>query len=563
MAFGIGILKNKRIYISKNSRKLLGYNENEIPEDDYETYETWLQRIHPEDIEKVLSDIKDHFEGQTKLYINEHREKQKDNKSYIWILDRGAIISRDHEGKPLRMIGTNTLITAQKTFEATLKKERAYAAKIIQDMPVFITGVDANGICTFINPAGEKICGYEADEIVGKNWHEMLYPTNIHYTPNEKIKNKLLDHSIPNGETVIVCKNKEKRHILWSHLTRHDKDGKVIEHIGIGLDITQYSLFEEELKKNELRLRKAQEIAKLGGWEIDLESKALSYSDEVYHIFNIQKRSDSSAIRLFFQRSIFKNGKTSLDDLISLLKQKNVLESVSSIAMSDGSIKWVKLIFHIDYDEKKKPLFIQGTIQDITEQIFLRRKLEEINQKLTLKNSMLEKLSMSDGLTQIPNRRYFDKIFEIEFKNMQRKQKPLALMIIDVDYFKAYNDFYGHAKGDQCLYKIAQALKSTLKRPMDIVTRYGGEEFALLFIDSSLDGINKITANIKEAIATLNIAHETSSVASSITVSIGIAYTDGNYSSTQEDFFKEADNALYCAKAKGRNNYMLYEDTLK
>ena len=115
---------------------------------------------------------------------------------------------------------------------------------------------------------------------------------------------------------------------------------------------------------------------------------------------------------------------------------------------------------------------------------------------LKLKNDLLEELSMYDGLTHIPNRRYFDEAFDKKYKETARDQKSLAVLMIDVDFFKSYNDHYGHGKGDECLIKIAGALKSALRRPTDLVARYGGEEFVVLLKGIDEDGAHKMAETL-------------------------------------------------------------------
>ena len=127
----------------------------------------------------------------------------------------------------------------------------------------------------------------------------------------------------------------------------------------------------------------------------------------------------------------------------------------------------------------------------------LEQRVEERNQELTQVNQELQKLAHSDGLTQTANRRYFDTVIKREWQRLSREQQPMALMLCDVDYFKRYNDTYGHQAGDQCLREVAQVLGQTSRRPADLVARYGGEEFALILPNTSLQGAVCIAENIQ------------------------------------------------------------------
>lgn len=172
---------------------------------------------------------------------------------------------------------------------------------------------------------------------------------------------------------------------------------------------------------------------------------------------------------------------------------------------------------------------------------------------LKLKSDWLEELSMYDGLTHIPNRRYFDEMYEKKYKETMRDKKTLAVLMLDVDYFKLYNDHYGHGKGDQCLIKIAGALRSTLKRPSDMVARYGGEEFVLLLQDIDIEGATKVAESLVQAVGALGIVHEYSTVSDHVTVSVGLAFKEKESNVSQEKLIKCADDALYLAKERGRN----------
>lgn len=174
---------------------------------------------------------------------------------------------------------------------------------------------------------------------------------------------------------------------------------------------------------------------------------------------------------------------------------------------------------------------------------------------LKLKSDMLEEFSMVDGLTHIPNRRYFDVEYEKIYKESMRDRGTLAVLMIDVDHFKAYNDHYGHGKGDECLVWIAGALKATLKRPTDIAARYGGEEFVVLLKDIDESGAETVAESLVEAVNLLGIPHGYSEVADHVTISVGMAFKDAECTFCREDLLKCADDALYRAKAGGRNRF--------
>jgi diguanylate cyclase (GGDEF)-like protein len=186
--------------------------------------------------------------------------------------------------------------------------------------------------------------------------------------------------------------------------------------------------------------------------------------------------------------------------------------------------------------------------------------MHEANQLAVLKakdevervNEQLSALALTDGLTGLANRRRFDAMLNVEFSRAVRNNTPLTLAMVDVDFFKQYNDAYGHVKGDECLRIIAEVLSEVLSRPTDLVARYGGEEFSLILPTTNLQGGTLIAEGIIQAIKQRHIPHQGSEWGL-LTVSIGIACTTPGPSDSAEELLNAADNALYVAKDKGRN----------
>ena len=178
---------------------------------------------------------------------------------------------------------------------------------------------------------------------------------------------------------------------------------------------------------------------------------------------------------------------------------------------------------------------------------------------LKIKNDMLEKLSMYDGLTNIRNRRFFDETFEKTFSEIKRDKKSLAVLMIDIDFFKPYNDNYGHGQGDETLRKVAKALEKTIKRASDFVARYGGEEFVILLKDINKDGVEAVANNLLNAVRELKITHEFSKIENYVTVSIGVSYYNSNSDVTKLELLLKADETLYNVKNSGRNNFAILE----
>lgn len=179
------------------------------------------------------------------------------------------------------------------------------------------------------------------------------------------------------------------------------------------------------------------------------------------------------------------------------------------------------------------------------------RVLNHIN--LKTKTDLLETLALVDGLTGIPNRRRFDEVLDNEWKRAQRDCSALAVIMADIDYFKAYNDTYGHGAGDQCLKAVAKALVSSLNRPSDMLARYGGEEFVAVMPDTEAEGAHTLAERLRANIAALALPHQSSNIENYITISVGYAsLRPAQYQSPME-LVGMADKMLYKAKELGRN----------
>jgi diguanylate cyclase (GGDEF)-like protein len=187
----------------------------------------------------------------------------------------------------------------------------------------------------------------------------------------------------------------------------------------------------------------------------------------------------------------------------------------------------------------------------------IRIKLLETSRELAAANRELESLSRQDGLTGIANRRYFDSYLVNEVKRASRERQPLSLILADVDHFKAYNDFYGHQAGDDCLRQVASALKSVGRRPADLAARYGGEEFAIVLPATAMEGAVDVAKSLIRAIEGMAIPHVRSGAGACVSLSQGIASMIPVQDTKPENVIELADQALYQAKQQGRNRYVV------
>jgi two-component system chemotaxis family response regulator WspR len=181
------------------------------------------------------------------------------------------------------------------------------------------------------------------------------------------------------------------------------------------------------------------------------------------------------------------------------------------------------------------------------------RALRVSQQQLLDSNLMLQRLMNSDGLTGLSNRRHFDEYLELEWRRAMREQQQLSLLMIDVDYFKAYNDSFGHLAGDEALRQVAEAIRGSCSRPTDLPARYGGEEFALVLPNTSPGGARLIAEKLRQTVLGLGIPHNAPVADSRLTVSIGLATQAPAVGGHCRQLISAADKGLYQAKDSGRN----------
>ncbi len=186
--------------------------------------------------------------------------------------------------------------------------------------------------------------------------------------------------------------------------------------------------------------------------------------------------------------------------------------------------------------------------------------LRETQAKLEQSNAELKKLSCLDGLTGIANRRRLDEFLRMECLRSVRDDTPLSLILIDIDFFKPYNDHYGHLAGDECLRQVARSLDEAVQRASDLIARYGGEEFAVILPNTDLGGAKRIASELCEKIRSLGVPHEHSQAADIVTISLGVVSRVACENLSPADLINLADAALYEAKESGRNRYIVAEE---
>ncbi|NEQ36475.1 MAG: diguanylate cyclase [Okeania sp. SIO3I5] len=219
------------------------------------------------------------------------------------------------------------------------------------------------------------------------------------------------------------------------------------------------------------------------------------------------------------------------------------------------SLERIQLVQKLQHREQQLSNFNQKLTDEVLQRTY---ELKEQNEKL----QYLLKISNTDALTGIPNRYHWETVLERDWKRAIRESQSMSLIMIDIDFFKLFNDNYGHPQGDICLKKVAQVIQRTLKRSTDLVARYGGEEFVVVLPSTDKSGAMFVAESLRTEVNSLKIIHEASKVDKYITISLGLATIIPTVNSHPDELISQADKALYLAKKEGRNCVRYYQDYL-
>ncbi|WP_414550366.1 diguanylate cyclase domain-containing protein [Anabaena sp. CCY 0017] len=231
-------------------------------------------------------------------------------------------------------------------------------------------------------------------------------------------------------------------------------------------------------------------------------------------------------------------------------------------AMNFGQCTPVLMITGLDDQESVDRAFEVGAVDFVTKPIHwpvLRQRVKflieqsQLQKQLEFAHQELQRLVTIDQLTQVYNRRRFDEYLAQEWQRMAREQVPISLILGDIDYFKLYNDTYGHQLGDRCLQQVAQCINNSIKRPADLVARYGGEEFSVILPNTDMEGAMILAEIICSSVRKMDIPHSSSPVSPVVTISAGVATLIPKPNSDYQEVILLADKALYQAKMAGRD----------
>lgn len=404
-----------------------------------------------------------------------------------------------------------------------------------------------------VNARELEILGYADGEIevTPENWRKLIHPDDL-----KAVYAGFFEHLRNSAEPYRVVHrmlHKEGR-LVWvlAHVmvVERNAQGHAVRVLGTHMDITERVQMDATLRDSEQRLALAMKTGRMGLIDWHVPSNKVLFNGRAYEILGLNPEGTE----------------LSFDEWITLRHPEDVsraevlLQGMLSGALStadieyrvrhaDGYYLWVHLRAEtIERGAQNEPLRIMATFRNVS-----ARKAAEFELKRV--NEQLERLTVTDGLTGVGNRRLFDQTLQQEWQRCARQHLPLGLLMVDIDHFKKYNDAYGHQGGDTALAAVAEILKKRVQRTGDLVARYGGEEFALLLPASDLAAAAAVARRCLAAVQEATIPHKASPVSPWVSLSIGVASVVPDANQPASDLLKTADAALYEAKRLGRNRY--------
>jgi diguanylate cyclase (GGDEF)-like protein len=335
-------------------------------------------------------------------------------------------------------------------------------------------------------------------------------------------------------------------------VTERRADGTPLRMIGTFMDISARKASEVALADAALLQKKSGEIAGVGGWTRDLATGRSQWTDEVYRIHDLLPGAEAPDLAQtlgFYTEASRPRIAAAVEQCIA---DGTPWDLELQIVSAQGRQRWVRTQGEA-IRENGAIVRLAGAFQDITARKQAALELERLN-------AALSELSYQDALTGLGNRRLFDDTLRSEWARHARQGTVLSLLMIDIDYFKRYNDHHGHLGGDGCLRQVSTILRDTLKRTHERAMRYGGEEFAILLPETTLDGARLVAQRLLDAVQAARIPHGASTVRPWVTLSIGVASVAPLLDTEPATLTHLADMALYQAKANGRAGYATHED---
>ena len=489
-------------------------------------------------------------------YLTNHINSRSFEQNSLWALS-------EFESFKINLVGRKIRFRSKKSWmihASPYKNTNEELSQELRELNVARTALDSLSELIYVkDQKGELLASNRSFK---KFWHGRSEEGTLSVS-GSALKGRVSERSWTTDQDGKSCLLETYQSVLLS------QDGENIGTLSISHDVTDWHDMQQQLR-GEMEKRKDTEVA-LAQRDTILQN-ILEASPDSIGIFNenmvyqacnkpfvtalgISEVSDLIGKRL---QDVVPNSmyvRTSETDH-QVLHQGKSLRYIDKVMSSDGEYTWYDVVKSPFRDPASSTNGVLIMARDITERYLAEQKLEEANLEL-------ERLSFMDSLTQVSNRRRFDEQLSTLWHYHVREKLPLTIMLCDIDFFKGYNDFYGHQQGDDALIQVSQAFKQVLNRSSDCVARYGGEEFGFILPNTTADGALMVAQRIHDEVLKLGLIHEKSTVSEFITVSIGIISYVPTPNDEMESAVALADSALYQAKSDGRNRSSVHPSSIR
>lgn len=457
----------------------------------------------------------------------------------IWLDVRKYPIT-DSENQLTGVFGIAFNITERIKVKQALAFEKNHLRTLLNSISDLIWFKDLQGHFQSCNPAFESFMSVSEVELIGKTDHDLL-PDLIADVLNKYDQITLKTHRPTKHEIWIPQPTGQQETLLSiTHTTLLDADGTAYGILGVAHDITQHWEDEQNLAESQIQLEKAQSVAQIGSWTLEVADDLLCWSPETYRIFGIANGSPISLERFF--QCIHPEDIDMVKSTWDAAIRKQTLYEVEHRILVNGKTRWVQETSEFSFDHNGELLRALGTVQDITE------RKEHYQQ--------LQYLAHFDPLTNLPNRVLLADRLHLAMHQALRRNAQLAVVYLDLDGFKEVNDQYGHEVGDRLLTKVAQRMKHAL-RDGDTLARMGGDEFVAVLADVQTPQASEVIFDrlLQAAYKPITDGEHTLRVSASL----GATYYPQTEEIDADQLLRQADQAMYQAKLAGKNRFHLFD----
>ncbi|OBZ11190.1 MULTISPECIES: PAS domain S-box protein [Bacillales] len=522
-------LDGRIMVANPSAQTMLGYEENELCSFNY------AQITHPDDLEQDDRYVKQLLDGEIDTYQMHKRYFKKSGETLPVLLSVSLVY--DQQGEPLHFISQIMDISDEKKAISEVEQLTLRISNILESILDAFFSLDEQYRFIYTNEAAQTLFRKSGKELIGRNIWE-LFPWLVGSVSQKEYKIAMEHNQQRLYEQFVPMLNQ------WFEANVYPSEFGLSVHFR---QITERKRTADQLQESEKSFRLLAENSSDMISKHNRDGLFTYVSPACYTLLGYR---DDELIGLSpFQLYHPDDHQRMLDNQELIYKNADASAITYRIRRKDGTYRWFESTSRVVFHDGDRTQTLVSVSRDITPR-------KEIELKMLEQYQILHALSHIDELTNIANRRTFDESWNNEWEDAQRHHMPVTLMLGDIDNFKAYNDTFGHQKGDECLRQIAAAMRSALKRPLDIVARYGGEEFGIILPQTSKERAATIAHRLLEAVRQLQIPHAEEASNPFVTISIGSATWKPDCSYTQDELFTQADKALYQAKREGKNRYV-------